>query len=208
MTPEQVSSDPVQPTRDLEAVALEACPFCDLPGNELEACHSGIWWEIYCDGCGACGGRGLSQASASEQWNTRAARSAPEAGKAVVKPLIWESEPPYSVARPFAGLHYATEVVWPENGKAFDYVMLSGPTVGAKRFASLSDAKAAAQADYEVRIISALASIPAPSGAEPVATLLPSDPYDERDGPWFSQKDLKRLAELPAGTKLYAGEKS
>lgn len=80
-----------------------------------------------------------------------------------VKKLIWSSEPPYSVARPFTGLHYGTEVIWPENGKSFDYVMLSGPTVGTKRFASLSDAKAAAQSDYEARIRSAI--IPAkPAG--------------------------------------------
>lgn len=38
---------------------------------------------------------------------------------------------------------------------------------------------------------------------EAVATLLPCDPYDDQDGPWFSSADLKRLAALPAGTKLY-----
>ena len=38
----------------------------------------------------------------------------------------------------------------------------------------------------------------------PVATLLPSDPYDERDGFWVNSKDKQRLAKLPAGTVLYA----
>lgn len=80
----------------------------------------------------------------------------PEVVGVKIKPLGWSSEPPYSVARPFTGLHYATEVIWPENGKSFDYVMLSGPTVGSKRFASLSDAKADAQLDFETRIRSAL----------------------------------------------------
>lgn len=36
-----------------------------------------------------------------------------------------------------------------------------------------------------------------------IATILPQDPYDERDGIWISDVDLRRLAALPAGTKLY-----
>jgi len=39
----------------------------------------------------------------------------------------------------------------------------------------------------------------------PVATKLLPDVYDERDGPWFSNADIKRLSDLPAGTKLYTG---
>lgn len=39
--------------------------------------------------------------------------------------------------------------------------------------------------------------------AEAVATLLPPDPEDERDGPWFSLNDLAKLRQLPTGTKLY-----
>lgn len=70
--------------------------------------------------------------------------------------------------------------------------------------ATLEAAKAAAQADYEARIRSALVASPAPAVTEPVAILLSADPYDERDGPWFSQEDLKKLASLPSGTKLYA----
>lgn len=38
---------------------------------------------------------------------------------------------------------------------------------------------------------------------ECVATVEGSDPYDDRGGPWFSQVDLKRLDDLPRGTKLY-----
>lgn len=58
----------------------------------------------------------------------------------------------------------------------------------------------------ETERLAALASQNAVEG-EAVATLLPCDPYDERGGPWFLQADLKRLASLPAGTKLYAGAK-
>ena len=40
-------------------------------------------------------------------------------------------------------------------------------------------------------------------GQEPVATLLKSDPFDERDGPSFSLADWDRMRALPAYTKLY-----
>jgi len=88
-----------------------------------------------------------------------------------VKELEWTSEPPYRVARPFSGLHYATEVIWPEGGKSFDYVLLSGPTIGSKRFAALSEAQAAAQTDFEARILSALSPSPAPDMREAVEAL-------------------------------------
>lgn len=39
---------------------------------------------------------------------------------------------------------------------------------------------------------------------KPMATKLVSDPYDERDGSWFSAADLQRIHALPVGTSLYA----
>ena len=39
---------------------------------------------------------------------------------------------------------------------------------------------------------------------EPVATILPPDPLDERSGPWLSLEDWARLRALPSGTRLYA----
>src|SRR5690554_5144506 len=39
---------------------------------------------------------------------------------------------------------------------------------------------------------------------EPVATILPPDPLDERTGPWLSLEDWERLRALPSGTRLYA----
>ena len=41
-------------------------------------------------------------------------------------------------------------------------------------------------------------------GQQAVATLLPGDPCDERPGFYLSLEDQQRLADLPAGTKLYA----
>jgi len=38
---------------------------------------------------------------------------------------------------------------------------------------------------------------------EPVATILPSDPYDERCGVYLDSKDWRKLETLPAGTKLF-----
>lgn len=46
-----------------------------------------------------------------------------------------------------------------------------------------------------------LAALKGEQGA--VATILPPDPYDERDGIWISAEDLRAIAALPAGTKLY-----
>lgn len=36
-----------------------------------------------------------------------------------------------------------------------------------------------------------------------IATRLTADPYDEREGIWFSMKDIKRMMECPTGTHFY-----
>lgn len=84
-----------------------------------------------------------------------AARSAPEAGKAVVKPLEWQN---YTAACSFG--YYSIQLFKPGA-----YLRLNSREVGM--FADEEAAIAAAQADYEQRILSALASV-APSGAEPI----------------------------------------
>ncbi|QIG72952.1 dihydrofolate reductase protein [Rhizobium phage RHph_N3_2] len=77
-----------------------------------------------------------------------------------VKPLEWRPEPPYHVARVFGNV-YAVEA-W--DGGA----TLSG--VGGRRdFKTLDEAKAAAQQDYETRIMSALAPQAGDNAEEPVA---------------------------------------
>lgn len=79
---------------------------------------------------------------------------APEPAEVAVKPLEWAWEPPYSIARVFGG-HYAYEVH--ETG-----CTLLGSFIGAKEVGTKEAAKAAAQADYEQRIRSALVA-PAPA---------------------------------------------
>lgn len=98
-------------------------------------------------------------------WNRRAARSAPEAGKAVVKPLEWESERTLHIADWLAGTYIISTRI---DGSAILKKSIYGKDPERTECASFQAAKAAAQADFEQRILSALASV-APSGAEPVA---------------------------------------
>jgi hypothetical protein len=98
------------------------------------------------------------------------ARSAPEAGKAVVKPLEWEE-----IHQKRSDEDPSTEVVgWEADAgfAAYYTVELTGggasmtdPDYDEKHFDDPEAAIAAAQADYEQRVLSALASV-APSGAE------------------------------------------
>jgi hypothetical protein len=84
---------------------------------------------------------------------------------ALVKPLEWTAENPYHVARALGG-HYSIERV----DSDVTYFELKGNFIWpARKFATIKEAKESAQADFEQRIRSALASVPAPSGAEPVA---------------------------------------
>ena len=37
-----------------------------------------------------------------------------------------------------------------------------------------------------------------------IGTILPSDPYDERDGAYMAAQDWRTFDKLPPGTKIYA----
>ncbi|MFG1302662.1 hypothetical protein V5F34_00785 [Xanthobacter autotrophicus] len=94
----------------------------------------------------------------------------PEPAKAevVVKPLEWSWEPPYSVARALGG-HYAVEQ-WEGARGSFHFDLIGTFLTKHDGFASHDEAKAAAQADYERRILSALATPPtAPAAARSAA---------------------------------------
>ncbi|TIN83063.1 hypothetical protein [Mesorhizobium sp.] len=101
-----------------------------------------------------------------------AARSAPEAGKVVVKPLEWH-EPSsknnhcWTADSPFGTYSVVNEDGWyacrDEAPRDF-YFEWSWRDMSRD---NLLTAQAACQADYEQRILSALASAPAPAGAEP-----------------------------------------
>jgi len=87
--------------------------------------------------------------------------TAPKPAEVRVKGLEWSWEPPYSVVRAMGG-HYAVER-W-EDDAGSPHFDLIGPFVTKRDgFSSADDAKAAAQADYERRILSALEPFPAPA---------------------------------------------
>lgn len=101
--------------------------------------------------------------TADEQFAFDSARLA--IAKFDAKPLEWTAETPYHVARALGG-HYSIERV----DSDVTYFELKGSFVWpAKKLATIKEAKDYAQADYEQRILAALASSPAPTGAKPVA---------------------------------------
>jgi hypothetical protein len=156
---------------------IEACPFCGEPTTaEIEDNGSGCFWVI-CDnvkdGCGCEGPYKHSEEDAIAAWNRRAATSKPVAEavkvkpQCTIKPLEWEEGAPGTYKQiaesPFG--HYS---VWEINGTACWSPWKSGS--GAIVDGGLVEAKAAAQADYEQRIMSALSTPPQPEAqGEPVA---------------------------------------
>ena len=95
-------------------------------------------------------------------------------GRVTVKALEWSSEAPYGVARvPKLGLMYSTEAIWYEG--IFEHVELLGSASG--RFPTVASARAAAQADYEARILAALDSPPDHGGGEGWV-LVPREPTE------------------------------
>jgi hypothetical protein len=123
----------------------------------------------------------LACAQVAEAAYLAAARSTvPEAGKAVVKSLVWEQPENKSI-------WYAVTPIYRYRIFAYEAGDFSWGAEGAPGVSggtsSLEAAKAAAQADFEQRILSALASV-APSGAEPVAW------RRERDGHLIDQPRL------------------
>lgn len=135
----------MMPTSEqIEKVARLRCPFCGSRGIDR---NSSGHKECYCTNCGASGPK------VKVDWNTRAALTAAEGVKPRVKPLEWDgmdarafdlfwsvreskSTPPFWIARAPGGQL--------ENG------------FGGLKFNTIEAAKAAAQADYEARILSAL----------------------------------------------------
>ncbi|RUV07993.1 hypothetical protein EOA79_02580 [Mesorhizobium sp. M1A.F.Ca.IN.020.03.2.1] len=161
-TPEQVSSDPAQPTRDLGLAAFTKYFVKNYPGPDT-IIHKPEWHapKLY---------------RAAIDAYRRAARSAPEAGKAVVKPLEWHEPSSKNNHCWTADSQFGTYSVVNEDGwyacrdeapRDF-YFEWSWRDMSRD---NLLTAQAACQADYERRILSALASVPAPSGAEPVVPL-------------------------------------
>lgn len=140
-------------------VELLPCPFCGS-GPTIQKTMFGhpVQKWVACAGCGASSAAYSSKVSAITAWNTRAL----SATRTAVKPLEWSSEPPYSVARvfEFKGF-YSTERV--DAGVC----ELRGTFCNGD-YPTAQEAKAAAQADYERRILSALVEpVVAPGATTP-----------------------------------------
>lgn len=165
MTPEQVSSDPVRETlaKPLDLSALLQDAFLAgrglKDGDKLSDDDQAAWMAYDPELMLA-----YKRITASLDLARRAARSAPEAGKAVVKPLEWRENPLMNwVSQSIVGQYF----VFKDAGDS-TWIMAVPDVVASGEFETAVLAKAAAQADFETRILSALASVPAPSG-EPVA---------------------------------------
>jgi len=158
---------------------LKNCPFCG--GDKVSVQHGttstrGQYLMVWCVSCQAAGGEHLAEAEAIAAWNRRALQAVgPES--VAVKPLEWvdADEGMCTKWRAAAlGGHYelvdfgkddpgfAVNFHW---GRPLSFWFIQGepdergPT-GPKIFPTLKAAKAAAQADYERRIRSALVATP------------------------------------------------
>ena len=146
-----------------KAEALLPCPFC---GGEAEwkSGGPGCAW-ISCKSCPAETSDG-SIPRIMEAWNRRAALPARWVG---VKPLVWDAPIRYAAKREHMSTCRTYKVVeWLDDsghvlwfGQAGEPIRIDAPdaAVGANAL------KAAAQADYEARILSAFAPVPADESA-------------------------------------------
>jgi hypothetical protein len=114
-----------------------------------------------------------------------------------------------------AGEPVAAMVLARRNGKWVDYLYAEAAIFQAKQLRQRVAEQAEEIELLQVQVKSWIdigmkwrAQIDATSqpitAGEHVATLLCSDPYDERSGFWLSNEDSRRLESLPAGTRLFA----
>jgi len=118
---------------------LKPCPFC---GNDKYFLARGSDGEPYCGECGAQSG-GL-------EWNTRTDIADALVAAVKVKPLVWEYHPAGTIAAPPTGHAYIIDTRM--KGRCYSIKGFNPQ----REFGSLDEAKAAAQADYERRILDAL----------------------------------------------------
>lgn len=139
---------------------LKPCPFCGSEASIFPSCDHSTAWVGGCSASNGCPGQDAvwedSEEEAYAVWNTRADLAKPR-----VKPLVWDKNPDEQE-------WYAK--IAEVNGDTFErgYMILpsaSGFTLydgfASRRrvlahFTLAPEAKAAAQADYERRILSAM----------------------------------------------------
>lgn len=139
----------------MTAPELKPCPFCGAVDPEWLASH------VVCD-CGATGPRQdvdreyqADAMRALTDWNRRADLAAVQPAQVRVKPLVWRDDGTNGHETDHAFGFY--EVYPSPEGD-----MLSRDGVDSGVFPTLEAAKAAAQTDYEARILAALEPQPDP----------------------------------------------
>lgn len=144
-----------------DAPELKPCPFCGGEAwlNDYEAKHGGMPARSRCPQCKSCGCSlwyHPTESKAIAAWNRRA--DLVPAPSVTVKPLEWDCD--------FAAVNIPEGYSTYENGDDEWSVYLTWRTGSEKLHEaghqSLDAAKAAAQADYEARIMAAIQIAPAP----------------------------------------------
>lgn len=143
--------------------ALKPCPFCGGVGHMAKDPDMN-WGDFYSIKCGACRAKSpefhasetcpVFFAQVRDAWNRRADLAPDPMGAVKVKPLEWDGAGDRLSASAF-GLSLAYRIT----GKPGDWTLMkTGATsyIHEEGFEAQKAAKAAAQADYETRIRSAL----------------------------------------------------
>ena len=138
---------------------LKPCPFCGGNARLMRGSPGCVY--VKCDGCQATSDDRF-EAVAIAAWNRRAL-SAAKSEPLAVKALEWrhypDAFPPMWVSQNAPFGNYSIEEAAGSDCPSYDVL---NPTMGVMvNCEGLPEAKAAAQADYESRIRSALASEPA-----------------------------------------------
>lgn len=127
---------------------IKNCPFCNGEADfeSVGMDSQTVWQRVMCIQCCAGSAPHETCAEAVEAWNTRVAQK--------VKPLEWEAEDGRPTCIDSEGCGKLYRVLIRHDGTAV--LRHNAQTLGEEQHRSEKDAKAAAQADYERRILSAL----------------------------------------------------
>ncbi len=174
---------------------LLPCPFCGGEADYLLDEENEFQFSAICKSCHAGTDSFYETASAGRAWNRRAALTAAPASAGVeVKKLEWNggrAETPFG----YYNIDDQTDRTALELNGRLPF-LLSGSRLVMSRHESLAEAKAAAQADYEQRILSALSPVGVSAAGEPFAWT-----WEDEDGCLFITRDSRKDDIVPPDAK-------